>query len=458
MGYKFNPVTGKFEQQQPPTGGASRLTPEQKQDSDLRQTASQFGLSPEQVLYGTGKQAVAARKSYEKRTATSSTPYGTGVGTGGAGYSKAKGSDERVWASRPPSSVTSVTPDVPVTGQGAIDSMWQAVYDEAAAYRVTYGEEPPAAWWTARTSQIEAAQKRYDAEAKAGSAASAAAAKAAADAKAKEVERQRKIRGGQAAETFLREQAAQRKTDMLKRVAELYDPLKTKTKEDLARTLQAASDAFDLAEKQVGAAGAAYQQGITPTRAYSEIPLATFQTAENPLLAALQAQGAQTGEVTAATEQANQFMAQQSALEKWAAGQLNVGQQNYDIASQNAAKGALQAALMQLGGRRADVKTGVEQQFADALSEIAQKETGALSDVDQTIADLVAEADKVKANTLSEYGMLPKDEPKNLPGPGVNKPKPKPQVTTPTVPVVTPPKDEPKKKKPPLTSSTIRRS
>jgi len=298
-----------------------------------------------------------------------------------------------------------------------IAAMWQKMYEDAIEYKANnYGEDPPPGWWSARMSQIETIQKAVDKanqdaadKTKAQTAANAAAAKAKADAEAKELERQRKIRGGREAEAFLRQQADTRKADMLKRVAELYDPLKTKTDEDLARTLQAASDAYDAAEGQVKAAGEDFTKGFTPSKAYSEIPLSTYTTAANPLLAALQQQGAGTGDVTAATEEANQFMAQQSALEKWAAGQLNVGQQNYDTAVQQAARGGLAAALQGLAGRRADVKTGIEQQFADALSKIEQERIAATSDVDKTIAEIIAEADKTRAETTAEYGNLPKE-------------------------------------------------
>ena len=295
--------------------------------------------------------------------------------------------------------------------------MWQKMYDDAIEYKANnYGEDPPPGWWSARTSQIETVQKAVDKanqaaadKTKAQTAASAAAAKTKADAEAKELERQRSIRGAREAEAFLRQQADTRKAEMLKRVAELYDPLQTKTNEVMARMLEAASQAYDTAESQVRAAGEDFTKGFTPSKAYSEIPLSTYTTAANPLLAALQQQGAGTGEVTAATEAANQFMAQQSALEKWAAGQLNVGQQNYDTAVQQSAKGGLAAALQGLAGRRADVKTGIEQQFADALSKISQERTTATSTVDEKIADIIAKADEIRANTTSEYGELPKE-------------------------------------------------
>jgi hypothetical protein len=357
--------------------------------------------------------------------------------------------------------------EVVPTGQAAIDAAWQAIYDEADAYRAAYGEEPPSSWWSTKTAQVENIQKRFDAQekaaadaAKASASAAAAAAKAKAEAEKEERERVRKVRGGREAESFLRTQAETRKAEMMKRIAELYDPLKTKTDEDMTRMLEAASQAYDAAEGQVRAAGEDFTKGFTPSKAYSEIPLSTYTTAANPLLAALQQQGAGTGDVTAATEEANQFMAQQSALEKWAAGQLNVGQQNYDTAVQQAARGGLAAALQGLAGRRADVKTGIEQQFADALSKIAQERTGAESDVDKTIADLLAEADKIRAETTADYGNLPKEEPK---APTVPKQTPKTAPKPAPKPVVQPAKgttseDKEKKKKAPLLSSTIRRS
>lgn len=314
-----------------------------------------------------------------------------------------------------PSTTQVTTPRVTVT-DAQIAAMWQKMYEDAAVYTATYGQDPSAGWWDARMKQIGIAQDAVDKankdaadKTKAQTASSAAAAKSKAEADAKELERQRNIRGGREAEAFLRQQADTRKAEMLKRVAELYDPLKTKTNEDLTRTLQAASDAFDAAEGQVRAAGEDFTKSFTPSKAYSEIPLSTYTTAANPLLAALQQQGAGTGEVTAATEAANQFMAQQSALEKWAAGQLNVGQQNYDTAVQQSAKGGLAAALQGLAGRRADVKTGIEQQFADALSKISQERTAATGDVDKTIADIVAKADEIRSSTTGQYGELPRE-------------------------------------------------
>ena len=291
--------------------------------------------------------------------------------------------------------------------QAGINAMWQAVYDEADAYKAgNFGEDPPAGWWSARIAPIEAAQKRLDATTKSkGDGGASDRAKAA----QAEAERIRKVKGGREGEAFLREQAATRKEEMLKRVAELYDPLKTKSAEDLKTVLQSASDAFDLAETQVGEAQTNFQQQFKPSTAYEGVPVSTFNVADNPLLAALQSQGAATGEVQAETDYARQSAQATSDLEKWALGQLNVGQQNYGSAIQNAAQMGTMAALQQLGGRRADVKTGIQQQFTDALAELGKAEVGAKGDVDTAIADIISKADELRANTTADYGMLPSE-------------------------------------------------
>lgn len=298
-------------------------------------------------------------------------------------------------------------PAPPMTGQQVIDMMWQDIYDEADAYKQAkenFGQEPPASWWEAKTTQVKNAQNRLDEATKAAS--KDAATKSGAS--TKEAERIRKIKGGQAGEKFLREQATTRKTEMLKRVAETFDPLQQANQAQLTAVLQNASDAFDLAEKQVGTAQADFVKNFQTSKAYEGVPIATYNVADNPLLAALQQQGAGTEQVTAATNLANQTAKQTSDLEKWAMNQLNIGQQNYGSAIQNAAQLGTTAALQGLGGRRAEVQTGINTQFADQLAAIAKERAGASSSVDETIAGIISKADELAAGTQAEYGSLPK--------------------------------------------------
>jgi hypothetical protein len=415
MAFKFNPATGKFEvvsSQGKGQPSPSTVTQPNVNIGKVKQTVTNISQAkPEQ------------RKNYtasgpQPKATTSSPPLVPSL--------------QGVPVLNPPMPANYQPPAV--DGQSIINSMWNALYDEADAYKAgNFGEDPPAGWWASRTAPIEAAQKRLDASGKGDG---GAAAKARKD----EIDRIRNIKGGREGEAFLREQAVTRKTEMLKRVADLYDPQKTKSKEDLTTVLQSASDAFDLAEQQVSGAQTNFEQQFRPSTAYEGVPVSTFNVADNPLLAALQSQGAGTEQVQAATDLARQTAQSTSDLEKYALSQLNVGQQNYGSAQQNAAKMGTMAALQQLGGRRADVKTGIEQQFADALAKIGAEQTGAESKVDETIADIISKADEMRADTTAKYGNLPSETKKpEEKKPVVKKPAVvKPKTVTPVPPVVTP--------------------
>ena len=382
MAFRMNPVTNKWEQV--PAQGKGQPSPATAKTSTANLPQAT------RVAAQTRPQRIAPAVTPRPTGSTTPKPPASNVGP-------------------QPSEIGSV-PIVPqqMDGQTVINAMWQSVYDEAANYKqINFGEDPPAGWWASRTAPIEAAQKRFDASVKAkGDGGASDRAKAA----QAEAERIRNVKGGREAEAFLREQAVIRKAEMLKRVAELYDPQKTKSAEDLKTVLQSAADAFDLAEKQVGEAQTGFEKQFRPSTAYEGVPVSTFNVADNPLLAALQSQGAGTGEVQAATDLARQTAQSTSDLEKWAMSQLNTGQQNYGSAIQNAAQMGTMAALQQLGGRRADVKTGIEQQFADALAKIGAEQTGAEGDVDETIADIISKADEIRADTTAKYGDLPKDK------------------------------------------------
>jgi hypothetical protein len=375
MAFKYNPATGKFEVQ---TSGGNGQAP-----SPATAKTPTTNISKAKQSRPANPQAVGPQPPAQPPRAAAGPP------------SPVTGQYPQPAKAVVPAGPPAPTPDA----QQLIDSMWVAVQEEAASYRSIYGEEPPASWWNARTAPIEATQKRLDASSKGGGSATVKA----------ETERIRNIQGGREGEKFLRQQAVARKEEMLKRVAELYDPQQTKNATDLATVLKSASDAFDLAEKQVGAAQADFTKNFKPSTAYEGIPIATYNVADNPLIAALQQQGAGTEQVQAATDYARQFAQQTSGLEKWAAGQLGAGQKNFESAAQNAAQMGTMAALEGLGARRADVKTGINQQFADALAQIGQSKTEALGNVDTTIADIIAKADAMRAETSAKYGKLPSE-------------------------------------------------
>ena len=393
MAFRMNPVTNKWERV--PAQGKGQPTPS---PATARTTTANLPRAT-QVAAQARPQPIRAVTT--PKPATSSTPKPPAPAASGNFGPQ----------------LSEIRPVVPQQQdpQMGINAMWNALYDEADAYKEgNFNEDPPASWWAARMAPIEAAQKRLDATTKSqgDGGASARAKEAQVKAAQAEKERIRNIRGGREGEAFLREQAKTRKEEMLKRVAELYDPLKTKSAEDLQTVLNSASQAFDLAETQVGEAQTNFQQQFKPSAAYQGVPVSTFNVSDNPLLAALQQQGAGTGEVQAETDYARQTAQSTSDLEKWALSQLNVGQQNYGSAIQNAAQMGTMAALQQLGGRRADVKTGIEKQFADALAELAKAEIGAKGNIEDAIADLISRADTMRAETTADYGLLPKEDKK----------------------------------------------
>jgi len=385
-GFKYNPASGRFEVV--PAGGNG---------------VAPSPANAKTTITNIGKAQVPQSRPANPRGGGSKPPAPNPVNPAGTGA----GPPSPATGQYPPLAVPPTPPAPPApSGQELIDSMWVAVQEEAAAYRSIYGEEPPASWWSARTSPIEATQKRLDASDK-GSGSAAAT---------KEAERIRGIQGGREGEAFLRQQAITRKAEMLQSVADLYDPQQTKSKEDLKTILQQASDAYDMAEKQVGSAQDNYTKNFKASTAYEGIPIATYNVADNPLIASLQQQGAGTGQVDAATDYARQFAGQTSALEKWAAGQLNTGQKNFESAAQNAAQMGTMAALQGLSGRRADVKTGINQQFSDALANIGAERTKATADVNTAIADIIAKADTMRAETSAKYGKLPSETKKGTKG------------------------------------------
>jgi hypothetical protein len=454
MAFKYNSTTGKFEVVPAKSGTGSTTSPKGLPGVVNKSTT----VTPKGMPGVTNKTQTTPVPPTPRRPAAGPPSPVTGM------YPS------------PATSAAPMAPEVPMTPQDIIDSMWQTVFDEAAEYKAASltNEDPPAGWWTSRTTQIENAQKRLDLANKGTSGTKSGpsfsdilASKkfeyeksqdAAALAK-EETDRLGKIAGGKAGEAYLREQAKTRKTDMLKRVAELYDPQQQATKDQLAEVLKNASAAFDLAEKQVGTAQEQYTKNFKGSTAYQGVPISTYNVADNPLLAALRSQGAGTGEVQAATDLARQTGQQTSDLEKYALAQLNTGQMNYGSAQQNAAQMGTMAALQQLGGRRAEVKSGINTQFAEQLAALGKERTGAESDVDSVIADIISKADEMAATTKVDEGKAPVVVPPVAPAAPAAPatPKPKPPVVKP--PVVKPPVVEPvvlPKKK--VSTSIIRRS
>ncbi len=405
MSLKYNPTTGKYESR----------TPVGTQGSQSRSANPSGDVRPPSGREKNAAALAALGKGYPSSPVQPKKPTGT-TGTTGT---------TAVTTSASAKSIADMIDDIALS---------------ASAYYDQTGLQPTAAWYELNMLPISikldadaAAVKKAEADAERRANAAVAAAKTAAEKAAAEKERIRAINAGRQAEKFLREQAENVKTSATERIANLFDPMVAGSEEEKAKMLESVGIAFDNSINQVKTAQEQFAANFKPSTAYEGAPVATYSVADNPLLAALQSQGAGTAEVSAATDYARQSAQQTSDLEKWAMSQLNVGQQNYGSAVQNAAQQGTMAGLQQLAARRPEVEAGISKQqqaFLDELNRERAQQTGA---ADEKYQDLIAEANKIAAGTTADYGNLPKDKIDktlpNVPKPKVTpKPAPKPAV------------------------------
>jgi len=218
--------------------------------------------------------------------------------------------------------------------------------------------------------------------------------------------RVRGIQGGEAAARVLESAAGSRTLAGLQRIKELYDPMEKMTNDEFANQLDLLSKDFEMARGQVRGAGEDFLKSFVDSVAYQNVPITTLEAPTNPLLAALQSQGAGTGEVKAVSDFAKQFATSTSDLGKWAASQLNIGQQNFDIAAKRAATGATAAALQGLAGQEPRIKAGMQADVNRRLQEIAMQRAQAAENVYSREQDALDRAAAMRAETLAKYGPM----------------------------------------------------
>jgi hypothetical protein len=218
------------------------------------------------------------------------------------------------------------------------------------------------------------------------------------------VARVRGIRGGEAAAQVFESAAGKRTLEGLQRIKELYDPMSQMANDEFATQLDLLSKDFETARGQVQGAGEDFLKSFVDSVAYQNVPITTLEAPTNPLLAALQSQGAGTGEVQAVSNFAKQFATSTSDLGKWAANQLNIGQQNFDIASKRAATGATTAALQGLAGQEPRIKAGMQADLNKRLQDIALQRAQAAESVYARQRDMEDRAAAIRAETLAKYG------------------------------------------------------
>lgn len=237
-----------------------------------------------------------------------------------------------------------------------------------------------------------------------------------------------------------------------KRITDLYDGLDESAKTQFDSNIDQLNKDLAQGADTMNAAGKSFADNFQGSTAFEGVPVQQFETGANPLIGALQAQGAGTSEVDAAIASENQGMKGTADLQKWMIGQLNTGSKNFDSSVKNASSAALAANLQDLTARGTTIKGGMTRDYTNAknanasarsaeesdaarelrtqLSDIAlgrgaQESTAAtnlasvLAGIKTGRADATTDADKerqklldaaaqIRANSLATYGAPPK--------------------------------------------------
>lgn len=226
-----------------------------------------------------------------------------------------------------------------------------------------------------------------------------------------EIARIRGIEGGEAAADVLESAIGTNTFAALARIKKLYDPMGQAAEDDFATQIDLLSKNFAKARGNVESAGIEFLETFADSVAYKDVPFSTFNAPTNPLLASLKAQGAGTGEVDAMSALAQATATSTSDLAKWATGQLNVGQQNFDSAVKNASRGATQSALQGLAGREPEIGAGMKSELNKRLGDIAMQRAGAEENVYAREQEAQDRANAMRAQTLAQYGTrTPKED------------------------------------------------
>lgn len=193
------------------------------------------------------------------------------------------------------------------------------------------------------------------------------------------------------------------KTDAMQRLADLYDPqisvLGTQKQDQLnllQRVLGQAGTDIDASEKDF------LSRLITPS-AYTDVPLLDIPQEQNALMAALQSQGADTGQVaaqSAADASVNTFMKQLLSRSNQ---QYGNAQTNYVDALRNAGMGAAKSGRDYLALENPRLQSGINSKFADALANLNTNRTNAEGDIMDTFQKALESAAEIKAKGETDY-------------------------------------------------------
>lgn len=233
-------------------------------------------------------------------------------------------------------------------------------------------------------------------------ASTSAADKALADAQ----ERRRRLQAGLDAASALETQSKSAAEKALASLADIYDPQLTDVEDQRKAQLKLLANAISGGQADISKAEADFLRDIVAPTAYKDIPFVGLSQEQNPLLAALQSQGAGTAEVQAQRELDAQLANALKSLSERAATQTQRADEAYFEALKNAGRGTSLAGRTYLSQRQPEIGAGIESQFSKIANELRTSRAGAEADVEAQLQKALADAIKTKAEAESEYGPI----------------------------------------------------
>ena len=205
----------------------------------------------------------------------------------------------------------------------------------------------------------------------------------------------------------------------LKALADLYAPQESSLTTQRQNQLDLLKQVLGQSTADIATGEQNFVSGLKPTSAYTDLPLTALPQQQNALIAALQSQGAGTGEIQAqqASDAAlNDFTKQ---LLQRSAAQYGDVQQNYLNSVINAGRGASQAGRDYLSMQKPQLETSIGSEYDKLLASLRSERAGAESDVQTRLQDALNKAEEARMEGAIKYPTAvppkPLDTPTTLP-------------------------------------------
>jgi hypothetical protein len=217
----------------------------------------------------------------------------------------------------------------------------------------------------------------------------------------------------------------------LEALANLYAPQESSLTTQRQNQLDLLKQVLGQSTADIAAGEQQFVSGVRPTSAYTDLPLTALPQQQNALIAALQSQGAGTGEIQAqqASDAAlNDFTKQ---LLQRSAAQYGDVQQNYLNSVINAGRGASQAGRDYLSMQKPQLETSIGSEYDKLLASLRSERAGAESDVQTRLQDALNEAEKARIEAATKYPIAVPPKPLNTPATLPDTPTTLPETMTP---------------------------